>query len=146
MEKKPETIRFNNIREIKTYSLAWIKLTGTLADSQTFLVDKKHQKIWMYEMKHAAQDVTAKIKRIHERNQKKSWKRQIIVGNLYKVMMDENDTIHGMDFFAHSDSAKEIESMVYEIRAMQAEFWLNICRNHSHWRTEEDTAQHFSML
>lgn len=146
MDKNPESIRFNNIKDIKTYSLAWVKLTGTLADSQVYLVDKKHRKIWMYEMKHPAQDVTAKIKRIHERNLKKTWENRSIIGNLYGIMMDEDDALHWLDVFAHSDSAKEIESMIYEIRAMQAQLWLNICRSHSTWATEEATAEHFNML
>lgn len=146
MEKIPETIRFNNIKDIKTYSLAWVKLTGTLASSQIYLVDKKHQKIWMYQMKLAAQDITSKIKRIYERNRNKSWENQSVIGSLYKVMLNENDTLHWVDIFAHTDSAKEVESMIYEIRAMQAQLWLNICRDHSTWRTEEDTAKHFGNL
>lgn len=146
MNKIPETLKFKNIQDVKSYSLAWIKLTGTLADSQIYLVDKIHQKIWMYEMKHPAQDVTSKIKRIYERNKNKSWENQCVVGVLYKIMMNENDTVHWMDIFAHSDSAKEIESMIGQIRTMQAELWLNICKNRISWDTEEAIAEHFGNL
>ena len=146
MDKIPATLQFSNIKGIKTYSLAWVKLTGTLANSQVFLIDKKHRKIWMYEMKSAAKDMTAKLKGVHERNKNKSWENRNVYGNLYKIMIDECDTLHWVDVFAHSNSAKEIEAMVYEIRAMQAELWLNICRNHSNWKDEEQTALHFCNL
>ena len=117
-----------------------------MADSQIYLVDKKHREIWMYEMKHPAQDVTAKIKRIHERNKNKTWENQSVVGILYDIMMDEDKPFHWIDIFTHSDSAKEMESMIYEIRAMQAELWMKLCKNPPAWHSEEETAAYFSKL
>lgn len=140
---KTESLPIKNFQEVKTYSLAWFRIHESLACSQVYLIDKKARKVWMYQMNRAAKDETARSQRRYESNLKKGFMQQLIGGELFKLMDNQDDTPHFLKVIAHSDSAKEITEQLYEVRALQAEHYLRICKNHCHWSTEEAAAEYF---
>lgn len=140
---KTESLPIKNFQEVKTYSLAWFRIHESLACSQVYLIDKRARKVWMYQMNRAAKDETARSQRRYESNLKKGFMQQLIGGELFKLMDNQDDIPHFLKVIAHSDSAKEITEQLYEVRALQAEHYLRICKNHCHWSTEEAAAEHF---
>lgn len=140
---KTESLPIKNFQEVKTYSLAWFRIHESLACSQVYLIDKKARKVWMYQMNRAAKDETTRSQRRYESNLKKGFMQQLIGGELFKLMDNQDDTPHFLKVIAHSDSAKEITEQLYDVRALQAEHYLRICKNHCHWSTEEAAAEHF---
>lgn len=146
MENKPTNLELKNIRDVKTYSLVWFQIHETLSCSQVYLVDKKAHKIWMFEMNHPATDETKRSQRMYETDRNKDWEKRRIGGELFKLMENHDDYIAHFKVIAHSDSALEITEKVHELRALQAEHYLRICRNHCHWASEEAAVEHFSSL
>ena len=146
MENKPTNLDIKNMREVKTYSLVWFRIHETLASSQVYLVDKKNRKVWMYQMNRAAKDETAMARRRYESNLKKDLLQRKIGGELHELMMDMDSPLLHLKVIAHSDSALEITEKLYEVRALQAELYLQICHNHCHWASEEAAVEHFSSL
>lgn len=144
MQDQPITLPVKNIREVKTYSLAWFRIHEHLSTSQVYLVDKKARKVYMYQMNRPAKDETNYAKRKYEANLKKDFLQQQIGGELYKLMDDHDDTLYHLKVFAHSDSAKEISDLLYQVRALQAEHYLRVCRNHVRWSTDDVAAEHFA--
>ena len=142
MENKPTTLPIKNFRDVKTYSLAWFKIHEELSYSQVYLIDKKERKIWMYEMNRKAKDTTRHSQRLYESNLQKDFLNRKIGGELFKLMDSHDDCPHHLHIFAHTDSAKEMTDLLYEVRALQAEHYLRICHNHCHWTTEEAAAQY----
>lgn len=146
MENKPTNLEIKNMREIKTYSLVWFSIHETLASSQVYLVDKKNHRILMYRMNRCAVDETKKALRRFESNKNKPFLQQKIGGELYKLMENHDEPLYYLKVLSHSDSALEITEKLYEIRALQAEFYLRICRNHCHWATDEAAVEHFAEI
>ena len=105
---KTESLPIKNFQEVKTYSLAWFRIHESLACSQVYLIDKKARKVWMYQMNRAAKDETARSQRRYESNLKKGFMQQLIGGELFKLMDNQDDTPHFLKVIAHSESAKEI--------------------------------------
>ena len=132
--------------EVKTYSIAVFNINDNIASGETYLVDKKARKIWMFRMCHPAKDVTATVQKKYFTDIHKEWKYRRISGELYKLMDNQDDTLGFLKVIEHSDSAKEITERIYDVRALQAELQLKVCRNHLHWSTEETAAEHFGSL
>ena len=143
MENRPVALPIKKYREVKTYSIVWVELTDIIATGQIFLVDKKSRKIWMYRMNHPASDETKRSQRMYESNLKKDWDKQKIGGELFQLMDNHEGYMHHFKVIAHSDSAKEISEKIYEARALQAEFFLGICKNHSTWNSDEMYSENF---
>lgn len=143
MENNPNPLPIENVREVKTYSLVYFKICDSIASGQTFLVDKQNRKIWMYQMGHPAQDVTNRIHRRYLTDSNKSRMQRRIGYELYLLMDNQDEELCFTKVLQHSDSAKEMTEWLYEIRMLHAELQLRICRNHSHWTTEEAAAEHF---
>ena len=144
MNNKPISLPVKNLREVKTYSLVWFRISDSLAWSEAFLVDKKSRRILMYRMNSPAKDITAQAQRWYTANLKKSLLNRRIGGELFMLMDNHDDALWHLQVIAHSDSAREIEQQVYDLRILQAETYLRRCRNHSHWVTEDATAEHFA--
>ena len=87
-------------------------------------------------------DTTRHSQRLYESNLQKDFLNQKIGGELFKLMDSHDDCPHHLHIFAHTDSAKEMTDLLYEVRALQAEHYLRICRNHCHWTTEEAAGEY----
>lgn len=146
MENKPNPLPIKDIREVKTFSLAVFNIDDSIATCQSFLVDKKNRKIWMFQMGHPAVDVTNRIERRYKTDINKSWMKRRISYELFLLMDNQFEKLSFVNIIAHSDSAKEMTEKIYEVRALQAELMLKICKNHCHWTTEEAAEEHFGTL
>jgi len=146
MENKPTPLPIKDIREVKTFSLAVFNINDSIASGETYLVDKKNHKIWMFQMGHQAVDVTNRIKRRYITDINKSLMKRRIGCELFSLMDNQHENLSFVNIIAHSDSAKEITEKIHEVRALQAELMLKICRNHCHWTTEEAAEEHFGTL
>ncbi len=146
MENKPNPLPIKDIREVKTFSLAVFNIDDSIASCQSFLVDKKNRKIWMFQMGHPAVDVTNRIERRYKTDINKSWMKRRISYELFLLMDNQFEKLSFVNIIAHSDSAKEMTEKIYEVRALQAELMLKICKNHCHWTTEEAAEEHFGTL
>lgn len=143
MENNPNPLPIQNVREVKTYSLVCFNICDSIASDQTFLVDKQNRKIWMFQMRHPAQDVTSRIQRRYLTDRNKSLLKRRISYELYLLMDNQDEKLYFTKVLQHSESAKEITEKLYEVRTLHAELQLKICKNHGHWATEEAAAEHF---
>lgn len=91
-------------------------------------------------------DVTISVQKKYFTDLNKDWKNRRICSDLYKLMDNQDGQLPFLNVFEHSDSAKEITERIYDVRALQAELQLRICRNHCHWTTEDAAAEHFSEI
>ena len=146
MDNKMTSLPLKHIQEVKTYSLVYFKITDHIASGQVYLVDKKNHRILMYRMNRGSVDETKKALRRFESNKNKPFLQQKIGGELYKLMENHDEPLYYLKVLSHSDSALEITEKLYEIRALQAEFYLRICRNHCHWATDEAAVEHFAEI
>ena len=146
MENNPKPLQIEKFQDVKTYSLVWFRISDRISTSQVYLVDKKNRKIWMYQMNCKASDETKRSIRMYETDKDKDWTKQRIGIELFKLMDNHDGLIHHLKIIAHSDSAKEIEKAIYDVRILQTELYLRILHNHCTWETEEAVAEHFGTI
>lgn len=144
MDNTPIPIPVKHIGDVKTYSLVWFHISDDLACSDAYLVDKKSRRILMYRMNRPAKDVTAQAQRWYTANLKKSLLQRKIGGELFSLMENHDDSLRHIEVIAHSDSAREMEQQIYDLRILQAERYIRRCRHHGTWSTEEATVEYFA--
>ena len=145
MEKIPNALPISSIQDIKNYSIVWFGHQN-IAIGDVFLVDKINQKIWLYTMKHPAQNVTLRIMKRYQTDKDKPLLQQRIIIELYRLMANQDIPLHWLKVIGHSDSAKEITNMLYEVRVLQAEAWVRMCKNPVVWQTDEEASKHFDSI
>ena len=143
MEHNPRPIPVSSAKEIKTYSIVWFGHNSVDCD-EVYLVDKAAKKIWLYLMNHPAKDVTAMIKRRYEADKGKPLLKQRIGSELFTIVENHDTPLRWVKVIGHSGSAKEITRMMYEIRLLQAELRVRICKNPAVWTDDETAAKYFS--
>lgn len=141
-----QPLQINKVKDIKTFSLTVFNHTDSLAAGETYLVDKLNKKIWMYKKGHPATDMTRHIERHYLADTKKSFGEKRIGGELFVLMNNQDEKLNFVKILNHSDSAKEISETLYEIRIMQAELQIKVCKNHPNWSTEQAAADYFKYI
>ena len=145
MKNNPEPLPISIFPKVKNYSIVCLD-NQNIAVGEVYLVDKVHQKIWLYKMKHPAKDVTSAICRRYQKDKDKSLFQQRIIIELYKLMTNMDDILYWTKVIVHSDSAKEILSKLYKVRLLQAEAWVKSCKKPVTWNSDEDAAKYFSFV